>query len=165
MTQWLSFRNRVYNASAVVFRRDYALQCISSVTQMRYAGDWLFWAMMTQYGHVAEVRQELNFFRMHTQKVTAESSHRTNAWLQELNSVYAFLLHSSIYSPRQQSILKGHLIYRILRAPNQCYRDKKNSLRQCGKLFQLNILQGISALARFFLCKLGIQPQGLNYRF
>lgn len=165
MKQWLSFRNRVYNASAVVFRRDVALQCIGSATQMRYAGDWLFWAMMTQYGSVAEIRQEQNFFRMHAQKVTAESSRRTNEWLQELNSIYAFLLNSPIYSPQQQTVLKGHLIYRILRAPNQSYRDKKNSLQQCSKLFNLSTLQRIGALVRFFLCKTGIHTHGLNYRF
>lgn len=162
--RWLSFRNRVYNASAVVCRRDDAVACIDAVVKMRYAGDWLFWSLMAERGDVIEVRQELNYFRMHARKVTAESAHRAQAWLQELMLINEHLRQSAIYSTPQQTILTGHMIYRILRVGNMSLSDKKNCLQQSCKQWHISRLGAAMALLRFMLCKCGVSPHGLVYR-
>lgn len=65
--------NYVYNASAVVFRKQYALQidwemCLS----MKYSGDWLFWTKMALLGDVIEVYKKLNYFRRHSLSTTTK---------------------------------------------------------------------------------------------
>ncbi len=64
--------NKVYNASMVVFRKS-NLQNISDVyTRFRYCGDWLFWAEMANFGSVIRIPTKLNYFRQHTNKVSAK---------------------------------------------------------------------------------------------
>lgn len=67
----LYWKNYVYNASGVVFRRDKVdLFEDSPVFAMRYAGDWLFWVQLAMKGDVIEVYQKLNRFRKHRDSVT-----------------------------------------------------------------------------------------------
>jgi len=70
----LYWKNYIYNASAVLFRKD----CLSgmmnsSCFKMRFCGDWLFWVEIASQGKVAEVYQKLNQFRQHEQSTTARA--------------------------------------------------------------------------------------------
>lgn len=79
----LYWRNYVINASAVLFRRDMALKLAGSAfLEMRYCGDWLFWAQMAEQGQVIEMYHLLNSFRQHTGKTTVRS-HETGGGLLE----------------------------------------------------------------------------------
>lgn len=64
-------RNSIYNASAVVFKRE---DCFLNISQayknMRYAGDWLFWIEQCRKGDVVEIRKKLNYFRKHLNNTT-----------------------------------------------------------------------------------------------
>lgn len=66
----LLYRNYVYNASMVVFRRDVYAGIDKSFQRLRCAGDWQFWVEMALTGPVLEVRSKLNRFRQHSNKVT-----------------------------------------------------------------------------------------------
>ena len=62
----LYWRNYIYNASGVVFRK----QCFEQIKDlscfsMRYSGDWLFWIEMARQGMVLEVYEKMNKFRLH----------------------------------------------------------------------------------------------------
>lgn len=79
----LYWRNYVLNASAVFFRREYALKLTDSdFINMRYCGDWLFWAQMAMQGGVVEIYRNLNYFRQHESKVTV-SADRTGGGIAE----------------------------------------------------------------------------------
>ena len=76
----LSQKNSVPNASAVLFRRppsrpDYA----DELENLRFAGDWLFYAMQLRSGKISYVPEVLNLFRRHpqtnTHQVVREDSH------------------------------------------------------------------------------------------
>lgn len=71
----LLYRNYVYNASMVVFRRDVYDGVDKRFLQLRCAGDWQFWIEVAQKGEVVEVRKKLNYFRQHTNKVTSRSKY------------------------------------------------------------------------------------------
>lgn len=61
----------ICNASAVVFKREAAMQVdMQKVTQYTASGDRLFWIQMALQGRVAYVAQDLNRFRQHTHKVS-----------------------------------------------------------------------------------------------
>ncbi|WP_394900860.1 glycosyltransferase family 2 protein [Bacteroides xylanisolvens] len=70
----LYWRNYIYNASGVVFRK----QCFEQIEDlscfsMRYSGDWLFWIEMARQGMVLEVYEKMNKFRLHGVSTTKKA--------------------------------------------------------------------------------------------
>ena len=65
------WKNYVYNASGVVFRKE-AYSKVTNVRwqSMRYCGDWMFWSLLALQGDVIEVYERLNYFRRHSKSVT-----------------------------------------------------------------------------------------------
>ncbi len=63
--RYLSNRNTIPNASAVVFRRDTYLRAKPPNESYRLCGDWITWASLLLHGDIAFVPEPLNFFRRH----------------------------------------------------------------------------------------------------
>ena len=91
----LYWRNYIYNASGVVFRK----QCFERIKDlscfsMRYSGDWLFWIEMARQGMVLEVYEKLNKFRLHNVSTTKKSQ-KTGEGVREdiyiINKIEQFL--------------------------------------------------------------------------
>ena len=85
----LYWRNYIYNASGVVFRK----QCFEQIKDlscfsMRYSGDWLFWIEMARQGSVVELYEKLNLFRLHSTSTTVEGNASGNAILEDIQVVY-----------------------------------------------------------------------------
>ncbi len=67
----MTFRNAIYNASAVVFKKNLAKGIMTeSLTDMRYCGDWLFWNRIILQTSIFLVGDKLNFFRRHDKVVS-----------------------------------------------------------------------------------------------
>jgi glycosyltransferase involved in cell wall biosynthesis len=62
---YLSVKNTIPNASAVIFKRSAYLQVDDAHIQLKYCGDWFLWIKLLQTGDVAYTAQPLNFFRKH----------------------------------------------------------------------------------------------------
>jgi len=69
----LSQKNTIPNASAVVFRRPVHLDFEDELVNFRFAGDWLFYAMLIRTGKIAYLPEVLNFYRRHEDTVTHRS--------------------------------------------------------------------------------------------
>lgn len=70
----LYWRNYIYNASGVVFRKKSFLEIKDlSCFSMRYSGDWLFWIEMAKQGDVVEIYEKLNRFRLHANSTTKKA--------------------------------------------------------------------------------------------
>lgn len=69
----LSQKNTVPNASAVLFRKPAELDFAEELMGMRFAGDWLFYAMMIRDAKIAFVPESLNAYRRHEQTVSFQS--------------------------------------------------------------------------------------------
>jgi glycosyltransferase involved in cell wall biosynthesis len=67
ISDYLVFRNTIPNASSAIFRREW-INCDLPLTQMRYAGDWLFWINLLKIKSrkIAYISNQLNYFRTHT---------------------------------------------------------------------------------------------------
>lgn len=70
-TGYLSARNTIPNASAVVFRKS-AFPPIDDVLNMKLCADWIIWGRIARKGKIAYCAEHLNYFRTHHQ--TARSS-------------------------------------------------------------------------------------------
>jgi glycosyltransferase involved in cell wall biosynthesis len=68
--KFMIWGNKVFNASSVVFRRDFALSIDKQYMNYRGAGDWLFWIEMAEKGNVAVVSEPLNFYRLYDANTT-----------------------------------------------------------------------------------------------
>lgn len=73
--KYLTVKNVVPNASAVVFRKALSESIISDeMRQMRMCGDWLFWAKLIAKTEIAFKAQHLNYFRFHADTSRAHNS-------------------------------------------------------------------------------------------
>ena len=116
----LLYRNYVYNASMVVFRREVYGALDKSFQRLRCAGDWQFWAEVALAGRVLEVRRKLNRFRQHANKVSSRSKH-TGEGVSDTIKVMRYLLQLVPVSAYKRCMVRGEC-YRIIRrspAPKQ----------------------------------------------
>lgn len=104
----LLYRNYVYNASMVVFRRDVYPRLDKSFQHLRCAGDWQFWAEVALTGQVLEVRSKLNRFRQHTNKVSSRAKH-TGEGVADTIEVMAYVLKHVQVSAYRQMLVRGEL--------------------------------------------------------
>lgn len=72
-------KNPIINASAVIFRKD-SLPYNLDYTKLKFCGDWYFYSTIINRGKVLILNKTLNFFRMHTNKVTPLSLTRGLAY-------------------------------------------------------------------------------------
>lgn len=108
----LYWKNYIINASAVLFRRDYALNLASSAwADMRYCGDWLFWFGLSLQGAVIEVYRSLNFFRQHGAKATT-ASRRIGEGIKEDAQVVMEMERQLTNIPSYKKRLRRGLLYR-----------------------------------------------------
>ncbi len=111
----LLYRNYVYNASMVVFRREVYNGLDKSFQHLRCAGDWQFWAEVALAGRVLEVRLKLNLFRQHADKVSSRAR-ATGEGVSDMIEVMAYVLSHVHVSPYRQRLVRG-----------ECYRKIKHS--------------------------------------
>ena len=114
------YKNIIYNASMVVFRKSALTHVTPDFKTFTYCGDWCFWFDMMSEGKVAEVPRKLNNFRQHLGKVSKKANlegrdFKENAKCQQR---MADLLGLTAY---QRRCLRGRLTKRIRKAnfPNK----------------------------------------------
>ncbi|RZK29542.1 MAG: glycosyltransferase, partial [Hymenobacter sp.] len=71
--RFMSYRNIIPNASAVLLRRRTLEQVGPADGSFRILGDWLFWAKVLAAGKVAYVAQPLSYFRTHRNNVRSKT--------------------------------------------------------------------------------------------
>lgn len=113
----LYWRNYIYNASGVVFRK----QCFNQVRDlscfsMRYSGDWLFWIEMARQGKVIEIYEKLNKFRLHEVSTTRQGRMSGDAILEDIQVVHHVESGSCSLSRYKRLMRYGALYKNIKRA-------------------------------------------------
>lgn len=109
----LMYRNYVYNASMVVFRRDIYDGLDKSFQNLRCAGDWLFWVEVALKGDVIEIRKKMNCFRQHLNKVTSKSKLTGEGIDNTIDIMHYTLSHIDV-STYKSWMIKGEC-YRIIK--------------------------------------------------
>lgn len=108
----LAYRNYVYNASMVVFRRDIYEGLDKSFQRLRCAGDWQFWAEVALQGQVIEVRKKLNSFRQHSNKVTSKSKYTGEGIFDTIEVMHYILSHVPVSTYKRWMVMGE--CYRII---------------------------------------------------
>ncbi|WP_262890315.1 glycosyltransferase [Pedobacter ghigonis] len=64
--EYLVYKNIIVNASAVIFKKEAFLKIPPSLFEnFRFAGDWMIWASILQFGNICYDHRKLNYFRVH----------------------------------------------------------------------------------------------------
>ena len=109
----LLYRNYVYNASMVLFKREVYDQTDKRFLRLRCAGDWQFWIAVAQEGQVVEVRKKLNCFRQHSNKVTSRSRY-TGEGVFDTMEIMAYLFAHVQTDPYRRCLVRGEC-YRLIK--------------------------------------------------
>ena len=106
--------NSVWNASAVVMRREFALQADKQYMNYKSAGDHLFWVELAEKGQVAHIAKKMNYFRQHNNKVTPAKTKDGTTYREE-HRIFSYII--SKYSISGVSILRARssFLLRILK--------------------------------------------------
>ncbi len=72
---YLSFRNIIPNASAVLFKKSAINDFdFNKINKLKYTGDWMFWIHIFSKGEIAFNSEFLNFQRHHSASTTSKKS-------------------------------------------------------------------------------------------
>lgn len=82
------YQNDIYNASMVIFRKEYIAQNIfEKLIKYKYAGDWLFFGSIIKKGTIIEVHEYLNYFRRHSNNVSNPAMKKGLSFTEGLDAV------------------------------------------------------------------------------
>lgn len=144
--------NSIWNASAVVFRKQYALNVEKDYMSYVAAGDHLFWIRMAEIGSVRHISKKLNYFRQHNNKVT-HTKFKDGTNFREERKIYDYIKNKKIISRFDESFVRFYFILRILRGNYWTPEVKKELLTLWGykrwmKSFFLRLIVKAMALVR-----------------
>ncbi|TCH99677.1 glycosyltransferase [Roseococcus sp. SYP-B2431] len=107
----LAVKNTIPNVSAVVFRRDTALEVLGralpEMVALRNAADWLFYLRMAKAGRIAFRAAALNLHRRHAGGVTLAAAN--SAHLREIARMQAEAARLAPVDPAQRALGAGFL--------------------------------------------------------
>lgn len=148
------YRNSLYNASMIVFRKSALNNVTPFYKTMRHGGDWAFWFDMLQKGKVAEIPQKLNRFRQHNAKVTTKAFANGKHYEEDGECLHHIMSVIQL-SKYQQTCVLGHFTRRIYQKtfPNKDAIIKKYPDFYNGTLFDIIVYKvdrwlGLSGLKR-----------------
>ncbi len=129
---YLRWKCIVWNASSVIFRRDYVSKIPTDYINYKAAGDWLFWICLSWLGNVTFVDIPLNYFRLHDSNTTQQSS-KIGLADEEKVKLYKFLLARGYISKQSYNVIRKNDIY-------YCYvYDTNNEARTARKMKLWNV--------------------------
>lgn len=123
--QKMLYRNMIYNASAVVFRRTVLDHLAKKHMNYRFCGDWLFWNEILCLGKIGRIYEKTNFFRQHDLKVTPMAE-REGLDFSEGLKVFENTVRLLDLSSLKQCEVAGSFFYRILLSTAMSKSVKKN---------------------------------------
>jgi glycosyltransferase involved in cell wall biosynthesis len=151
----LAYRNSVYNASMVIFRKNASQNLDHLFQQLKYSGDWLFWIELAQYGDVIEVRKKLNYFRQHPNKVTFRGRKNGMSLSNDIK-VYEYLFYKIKFSLYKKQIMRGYLYKHIRRSGvddasrNKLYQQADRDIHATFKSYYYERINKILAIFPIF---------------
>ena len=129
IVNYMSAGNTIYNGSMVLFRREGCLDNINfKFTDMRYAGDWLFWIEQIKKGkYVIEFHQKLNFWRKHTYNTTIQGFNNFNS-LPEIAYIIDFLCKTTLKGKLFHQFISKNFLYRWTKKQGGLTQERRNEL-------------------------------------
>lgn len=89
--------NSIANVSEGIFRRDcYRPSESYRYEHMRLCGDWLFYVLLAEQGHVVEVKEPLSYYRQHGSNISNDAEHRGLTFLEGVDVLDYMVEHCGL---------------------------------------------------------------------
>lgn len=128
------WRNWIYNASGVIFKKKAINEQALAALNMRYSGDWLFWINIAMQGEVIEVHRRLNHFRFHKNSVTQQGAFQ--GCLEDISIVNK--LNSALKIKRCKRLVRAGRFYRRTNKLQLSTKQKHDIYQQIKSTFNVN---------------------------
>lgn len=102
--------NSVWNASAVVMRKNFALSVDKQFMDFKSAGDHLFWVEMAEMGDVSHIKRKMNYFRQHNNKVTPAKTKDGTIYREE-HRIFSYI--TSKYIIQNRSLFRARCLFNL----------------------------------------------------
>lgn len=126
--------NSIYNASMVVFRKECYKSVPDTYKQLRYCGDWLFWAEICRQGDVVSINRKLNYFRQHLSKVSVKALDEGLDFMEGC-IVIQHLVDELQLSTYRSLVISGRIQKRLLNKKSSQKYFRKQVLHTYRRLF------------------------------
>ncbi len=114
IASWLGKRNRISNASAVLFRKHIYTQAGGADEYYCLAGDWLMWIKILQDSNMGCVSDVLNSFRHHSDCVRNRTT-MTATEIRELSLILRYLIAHKLVTIADASRISGRLANNLIK--------------------------------------------------
>ena len=105
--------NYICNASAVVWRKRALANVTDTHLAFRASGDRLFWIELAMQGDVCYVAEKMNYFRQHTQKVSAPAN-KIGLNIVQDHDIYTFISPKLALSSMDRRLICGYHMRAIM---------------------------------------------------
>ncbi|WP_300935798.1 glycosyltransferase family 2 protein [uncultured Muribaculum sp.] len=130
----LFWKNYIYNASMVLFRRDsYSSELIEASISMRNAGDWMFWVRMAEKGDVIEIHEKLNYFRRHSDSTTVAGDTSGRIRMEEID-VLNYIINRYPVGNYRKTLRIGQFIKSIHRSKQYSKQTRRKILNSVNTI-------------------------------
>jgi len=85
--RYMYWKNRIYNASGVVVRKECINQQVLATLVVPHISDWVFWSAIAMQGDIIQIHERLNFFRQHTTSLTHSVAVRAQSAKDEIQVI------------------------------------------------------------------------------
>lgn len=92
------FRNRIVNASSVLFRKKFLHSIPKNYQDLTCCGDYLFWIYLLEKGNIRYIRKHLNHFRRHSFTTTTKSTTSGKTFFENFY-IYEYLYNQGYVTP------------------------------------------------------------------
>lgn len=153
------YHNRIYNASAVLFKKS-SLQNISSeYLNYKFCGDWIFWIEIIRTGNVLWLHKKYNRFRKHLNKVSPKAD-LEGLDFKEKHRLVHYLKYRLQLSHLQVISIVGNVFLNLIRSRAISAEAKKTEIKAWIKEYPTipfyAILRFVQVFPRRIMSKTGI---------
>lgn len=147
----LAIKNTIPNISAVLLRKEPALKAVKHAISYKKAGDWIFNAYMTRYGHIAYCSDPLNYHRRHGLSVTSKES--DDKGVREI-----YLIHKHFVDNFHIPISTRRQMINFIEKEYSIYRERKSVKKPFEELYHKKDI-----LSATLKPKIALFQHGLNF--
>lgn len=147
--KYQSFRNRIVNASSVLFRKKILHSIPNNYQDLTSCGDYLFWIYLLEKGNIRYIRKHLNHFRRHSFTTTTKSTTSGKTFFENFY-IYEYLFNQGYITPFLKLRIFTYNLDLIERHKQDLLTNK--AYIKCKKLWEFQdkgfLIKIIRALAR-----------------
>ena len=163
------YSNRIYNASAVVFKRSAWIKVDKSYMNYQLLGDWCFWLRILIQGNIVWVHRAYNKFRKHEGEVTPRAL-KNGINYKERHLILKYLNDTFKLNLYERCLMLGITYVSLLKNRKIQPSIRRKELKAWLLEYPEIPICSLVRVVQYYLVKLGVlkkykQPKVLNVRY